>query len=90
MLSHYDGLLVAVPALVILVAFVRKGESARPYAKLGAIVPGLLVGLIVVSLFYLPFLLHRNFEATYAYLVGQRLITHQSFPYQQSGRHCRT
>ncbi len=76
--SHYEAIVVALPAFLFLVWGIRqKREPLAPVLR--DLVPGLLVGGGVLALFYVPFVLHPNFAATYAYLT-QRRIGGQ-FPY---------
>lgn len=65
LLSHYDGIIVLLPGVYLLWLLARQGVGL---ARLGRalVIPGLLAVILVAS-FYLPFVLHPNFQATYAY-----------------------
>jgi hypothetical protein len=80
LLSHYDAALTALPLLVLLGALLWR--RTVPWATLlRAMLPGLLVGSALLALFYVPFVIHPHFQATYTYLVNERLVAGQSFPY---------
>jgi MFS family permease len=68
-LAHYDGLLF-VPAVGWLLAG-RVRQDGR--IEWPAWAPGLLVGLGVLALFYLPYALDPNFGRTFNYLIGDRV-----------------
>jgi hypothetical protein len=70
LLSHYDyGFVLPTLALLVGVGGWRAGWSIREWVRMLAL--PVLVGGGVVLGFYLPFMLHENFQGTIAYL-GQR------------------
>ncbi|HXF63421.1 MAG TPA: glycosyltransferase family 39 protein, partial [Caldilineaceae bacterium] len=73
--SHYEGALVALPALYLVGVMLRRHRAApetarRLWAALGI---GGVVAALLLALFYLPFLLHAQFGATYTYLMERRI-----------------
>jgi hypothetical protein len=72
LLAHYDGAVVLVPIglLVGWLVWQRWSKRAGLWRGLGL---GGAIGIILLALFYLPFLLHPHFDATYAYLLGNRV-----------------
>ncbi|MBX3013966.1 MAG: glycosyltransferase family 39 protein [Caldilineaceae bacterium] len=78
LLSHYEAAQAAVPVGFLLLALLW--QQPRQWARLLlATIPALLVGAILLAAFYLPFVLHPNFQATYTYLVDRRVGA--AFPY---------
>ena len=76
-LSHYEAVIVALPAAFLLGVLLLARE---PLARLvRQLVPALLTGGGLLALFYVPFVLHPNFAATYAYLAERRIGG--QFPY---------
>ncbi|RIK29635.1 MAG: hypothetical protein DCC55_37825, partial [Chloroflexi bacterium] len=71
LLSHYDGLVTLIPVALALFFLFRRTERTTLLPALG--MAGAIGGLIL-ALFYLPFFLHPNFSATYAYLLDNRLL----------------
>jgi hypothetical protein len=55
----------------------RGGNSS--FSFLLALIPPVVTGAVLLALFYVPFILHPNFSATYTYLADRRIGT--SFPY---------
>jgi hypothetical protein len=80
LLSHYDALSVVVPVLFLLALLLWQRLLSWPQLLRSA-APGLLVGGGMLALFYLPYLLHPNFAATINYLIDQRFVVGQRFPY---------
>lgn len=79
LLSHYEAALVVLPGLFLLsVAFWRHPEHRRELAAGTGL--ALLFGAALLSLFYIPYLLHPQFTATYTYLTERR-IGGAGFPY---------
>lgn len=77
LLAHYEAGLAAIPALYLLFVLWRRGE---PLARIGrALVAPLSAGTALLATFYVPFVLHPNFIATYVYLADRRIGG--SFPY---------
>ena len=71
-LSHYEGVLAALPAAFLLGAtFWRHRTQWRPL--LGAAAVGSATGALLVGIFYLPYVLHERFAATYLYLTARRI-----------------
>lgn len=77
LLSHYEAALAAVPALFLLGVLWRRGSCVRRVAR--ALVAPTVIGGASLATFYLPFVLHPNFRATYTYLADRRIGG--SFPY---------
>lgn len=76
-LSHYEGVLAAIPGLILFFALWRHG---MPLVRLGqAMVAPLIIGAVLLALFYVPFVLHPSFGATYNYIADSRIGS--SFPY---------
>jgi hypothetical protein len=80
LLSHYEAAAAGVPAAFLLAAVLVQGRAKWP-ALLRAALPGLATGAVMLGAFYLPFVLHPNFAATYTYLVDRRVGGEGSFPY---------
>lgn len=77
LLSHYEAAIAALPVLFLLGAMVVTGEPLlRLVRQMG---PAVLTGAVVLVSFYVPFVLHPNFAATYAYLTERRIGG--QFPY---------
>jgi 4-amino-4-deoxy-L-arabinose transferase-like glycosyltransferase len=69
LLAHYDALLI-VPALAWLIL---KGWNIEAKKRFKEIILVGVIGFILLSLFYIPFILSPNFAHTFGYLVGDRL-----------------
>ncbi|MFO7696187.1 MAG: glycosyltransferase family 39 protein, partial [Anaerolineae bacterium] len=76
LLAHYDAVLVAPPALVLVVQAIL-ATSRDPARGLKAhsvyLLVAALVGAAILSLFYLPFVANPMFSRTFSYLAGGRL-----------------
>jgi hypothetical protein len=72
LLAHYEAGLVALPALFAVGVLWQRYPAQRRdlWRGLGA---ATLLGALLLGLFYLPFLLHEQFGATYTYLVDRRI-----------------
>lgn len=82
LLSHYEAGLVILPLGYLLWRLWRRSESGL--ARFGRMVlPSVLAGGIVLVAFYLPFVLHPNFQQTFNYLVEDRIG--RQFPYNNLG-----
>ncbi len=77
-LSHYEGVLVAIPAAYLLGVLCWR-ERARGRALLGAVAIAAGVGALLLGVFYIPYVLNPHFGATYTYLTDRRIGN--SFPY---------
>jgi lipoprotein signal peptidase len=78
LLSHYEGALVALPIAILWgVLYWRNRERQREVWVATAI--AVAVGGAVLASFYLPYVLHPRFAATYYYLTDRRIGN--SFPY---------
>ncbi|MEZ4859969.1 MAG: glycosyltransferase family 39 protein [Caldilineaceae bacterium] len=78
LLSHYEAAQAAVPIVILLVALFWKRPEVRGKLLL-ACVPATVVGGALLASFYVPFLRHPHFAATYVYLVDRRVG--DAFPY---------
>lgn len=80
LLSHYEAATVVVPAGFLLgAALVQRRIGWR--ALVVAAIPALLLGAFMLAIFYVPFVLHPNFSATYTYLIDRRFTDEGSAPY---------
>ena len=77
-LSHYEGVLVAIPAAYLLAVLAWR-ERARWREVAGATVIAAGVGALLLGVFYVPYVLNPHFGATYTYLTDRRIGS--SFPY---------
>jgi len=78
LLSHYEAAQAAVPVGFLLVALLW--QQPRQWLRLLiAAIPAVVVGGLLLAAFYVPFVLHPNFQATYTYLVVRRIGG--TFPY---------
>ena len=77
-LSHYEGVLPALPALFLLAMLVWQ-QRTQWRAYLAPILIALAVGGATLAIFYLPYILNERFAATYTYLTDRRIGS--SFPY---------
>ena len=68
--AHYEAGLVAIPALFAIGVLWRRAPRRDLLIGIGGAV---LVGGALLALFYLPYLLHEQFGATYTYLVDRRI-----------------
>lgn len=80
LLSHYDALAAGVPLLFLLGAMLWRDPAAW-WQTLRATLPAIGLGALLLALFYLPYLLHPGFENTVTYLVDQRFVVGQRFPF---------
>lgn len=80
MLSHYEAVAAALPALFLLGAALYQRRIGWRALAISA-VPGLLTGGAMLAVFYVPFVLHPNFSATYTYLVDRRFGGEERAPY---------
>lgn len=72
LLSHYDGLVMLIPLALALYFLVQRRVERATLLRAIGLAGG--IGGLVLALFYLPFFLHPNFAATYAYLLDNRLL----------------
>ena len=78
LLSHYEAAQAAVPVGFLLLALLW--QQPRQWLRFViAALPAVIVGGILLAIFYVPFVLHPNFQATYTYLVDRRVGG--AFPY---------
>ncbi len=81
MLAHYDAVLTFIP-VIFLVGALGWQQRVRWGALVRAIIPTALVGVGLLAIFYVPFVLVSHFQATYTYLVEQRIGgADRHFPY---------
>ena len=78
LLSHYEAALAGLPAAFLLAVLVWQNR-ARGAQILGATVGAGAVGVLMLAAFYVPFVRHPNFSATYTYLADRRMGG--QFPY---------
>ena len=76
--AHYEAGLVAIPALFVIGLIWNRYPTQHRALAVG-LGGALLLGAALLSLFYLPFVLHEQFGATYTYLVDRR-IAGEGFP----------
>ncbi len=76
-LSHYEAVIVALPAAFLLGVLLLAREPVTRIVR--QLAPALLAGGTLLAIFYVPFVLHPNFAATYAYLTERRIG--KQFPY---------
>jgi len=79
LLSHYEGVWPVIPIVFLLGVLLWQGQVYRPHL-LRAIGGAALVGVALVAAFYLPFVLHPHFGATFSYLADRR-ISGGTLPY---------
>jgi hypothetical protein len=93
--SHYEGIWAFIPAGYLLGVYLwqlwrdtkgkqkaeSKNQSLRSvlFSAFRFLLPPVVTGAVLLALFYVPFILHPNFSATYTYLADRRIGT--SFPY---------
>ena len=78
LLSHYEAALAGLPAAFLLGVLIWQNR-ARWREIVGATVVGGAVGVVMLALFYVPFVRHPQFSATYTYLSDRRMGG--QFPY---------
>lgn len=79
LLAHYDGGSILVPALILTLWLGWQGRAWRVWWRNLLLAGAIALGMGL--LFYGRFLLHPNFQATYSYLVDQRLVADRPFPF---------
>lgn len=93
--SHYEGIWAFIPTGYLLGLYLwqrwrdsngkQKAEGEKPsqrsvlFSAFRFLLPPVITGAVLLALFYVPFILHPNFSATYTYLADRRIGT--SFPY---------
>ncbi|MGL4649182.1 MAG: glycosyltransferase family 39 protein, partial [Caldilineaceae bacterium] len=80
-LSHYEGVLPALPAAFLLAALIwdlRRTPGAWKQVALATLIAA-AVGGALLALFYIPYVTNPRFAATYYYLTDRRIGN--SFPY---------
>jgi len=70
--SHYEAALAILPACYFLGVLLYRHPAARGRALIATLIAG-TVGVVVLALFYVPFLLHPQFSATLTYLTERRI-----------------
>ncbi|MEZ4717353.1 MAG: glycosyltransferase family 39 protein [Caldilineaceae bacterium] len=78
LLSHYEAALAGLPAAFLLGVLIWQNRP-RWREIVGATVIGGVVGVVLLALFYVPFVRHPQFSATYTYLSDRRMGG--QFPY---------
>ncbi len=78
LLSHYEAALVVIPAAFLLAVLFWQNRSMWREILIGTVLGG-AVGVAMLAFFYVPFVLHPHFQATYTYLTDRRIGG--SFPY---------
>ncbi len=79
LLAHYDGGSILLPALFLTLWLGWQQRTSSAWWRQVGIAAVIAGGMVL--LFYGPFLLHPNFQATYSYLVDQRLVADRTFPF---------
>ncbi len=83
LLAHYDAVLVALAALLLLAASLVKRREDW-WLEIRVLGMAVLVGAVILGIFYVPFMLNPMFERTLAYLSAGRLgggtLFHNSLP----------
>ena len=74
LLAHYDAVLVAPAVIWIVVGGIREEEKFDYWGWIGAA----LAGMLILALFYVPYLLGPSFQDTFSYLLNDRLGSGQS------------
>jgi 4-amino-4-deoxy-L-arabinose transferase-like glycosyltransferase len=77
--AHYEAALVAIPALFALGVLWARHPADRRIDLIAAISGALVLGGALLALFYVPYVLHEQFAATYSYLIDRR-IAGEGFP----------
>jgi hypothetical protein len=77
MLSHYEGALAVIPGVYLLFMLWRRGVSLTRLGQ--AVVVPVIIGGLMLALFYVPFVLHPSFATTYDYIAESRIGA--TFPY---------
>jgi len=72
LLAHYDALAAAPPLAVLLIAAYIRWRAGRRILVMSALLAG-TAGVLILALYYVPFLLNPAFRATLDYLVGERI-----------------
>lgn len=70
--SHYEAALAILPAAYFLGLLLARYPALRPQTVGATLLAG-LIGVGVLALFYVPFVLHPQFSATYTYLTDRRI-----------------
>lgn len=70
LLSHYEAALVLFPSLFLLIIIGR--NRPLPISLLPKVLPLLIMALPLAS-FYIPFVIHPNFQATFTYITARRI-----------------
>ncbi len=81
LLSHYEAILVLVPALLLLWQIMRAGVGLA--RLLLAALPAIGVGSAMLALFYIPFIRYPTFGNTFEYLAYKRIG--EEFAYNNLG-----
>ncbi len=79
LLSHYEGVWPFIPLGYLLIVLFRQGKVKWPKLARATVI-ALAVGGALTATFYVPFVLHPHFKATYEYLTERR-ISGAGFPY---------
>ena len=70
--SHYEAVLVLLPALFLWAILLWRNPSHRLYILLAGGISA-TAGLLLLALFYIPYMQHPQFTATYTYLIERRI-----------------
>ncbi len=77
-LSHYEGVLAGLPIALLWGALLWRQRQERRAIVIATLV-AVLVGGVLLALFYAPYVLNPRFAATYTYLTDRRIGS--NFPY---------
>ncbi|CAN5547453.1 hypothetical protein BH10CHL1_BH10CHL1_46320 [soil metagenome] len=81
LLAHYDAALTIVP-VAFLVGALGWQQRVRWRTLVQVTIPAALVGGVLLTVFYVPFVFASHFQATYRYLIDQRIgSADRHFPY---------
>ena len=81
--SHFNIIAVVIPSIYLFCKIKRKITISQGIRILA--VP-LILGFLILSLFFIPYIIHPNFEKTYENIAENRIGIHGDFPYDNLER----
>ena len=72
LLAHYEAALILLPALLLWGVLLWRNPPQRPQIMAASGI-GALLGALLLGLFYIPYVRHPQFGATYTYLIERRI-----------------